>query len=79
MANPQVKLLVNKIRVSLSTNGILKSSCPFGPPKVLLRSTAKVANRLANSTQSVIRYTQKPNVVFDALSAIISGVRLIIS
>src|SRR5579871_3120111 len=57
---PQVKLLVSSISVSASTNGSLNISSPEGPPKVLPRRTAKVANRLANNTQSVIRYTQKP-------------------
>ena len=41
--------------VSTNTNGSSKMSLPVGPAIELLDNTAYVANKVANSTQSLIR------------------------
>ncbi|AIO52924.1 hypothetical protein BM44_1465 [Burkholderia mallei NCTC 10247] len=51
--------------VSSATPGMSNRSFAVGPPANWLPSTANVANSAAKSTQSVIRYSQKPNTECD--------------
>src|SRR3990167_5890483 len=69
VAKPQVKLLVKRINVSTSTNFRLNSSWPDGPPYVSFLKIANTANKVANKTQSVIKYTQKPKTFLSYVSS----------